>query len=426
MKPSTLILSVLILGLSAVALPSVADACSCGPKAKPVIAMQEADAVFVGQMVGSRRLPADKDGALFIEYQFEISHSYKGPIGRAVVRTPKDSSTCGRQFEDGLSYLVYAERGDSSLMDSLCSRTALVSDADEDFADLGSPPGKLESAPAGEGEGTLRGPKSPAQTTIGHPGTPPSIASSPSVDIISSQCHTVLDGTFDAKSFTDVVAQVGAGGFVCTRDVTVEGNVKLDAPGLRLVALEYGGLRLKGNVLIASPTVLLGATISGTVLMSERADGSVLVGNTFQGDLVSATSQIIGVGNTCSQQCASPSGALTLGLYVPRSATGVLREVPRTQVAEVPREADGSFMGWHSPETEYRPRYEDRPVQKDIDLGDLTNEWPPPVCDLEAGCGFVPVYGRTLQEADATLWGVYVPLEAGRFRNPELGFLYIP
>lgn len=429
MKLVSLIVSVLALALVAVALPSTAEACTCGPKPDPATAEKHADAVFIGTVFSSRRVPLPSDGENVgiqqVEWQFEIIHSYKGPTGRTVVRSPASSAACGRQYEEGARYLIYAEEVDGHLTDSECSRSALTTDAQEDFDVLGLPSDSLGTAP--EEGGGLRGPTTPTQTLRGLPGAPPSIATSSNIDIITSQCDTVVVGAFTGEQFTQLVQHSGDGGFVCTRGVTVTGTVELGMRNQRVVSVAPEGLTIQGNLLVAAPSVVMGAKVTGTTLLSERALGSVLVANQFEGNVVSATSQLIGVGNTCSQSCAAPGGELSLGLHVPTSATGVLRQVPRAQVAQVPREPDGSFMGWHSPETPYRPKFEDKPEKKEIDLGDLTNEWPPPLNDVDGGPSdgdipWVPVYGKSLQDGN---WSIYVPLEAGRFRQPELGFIYV-
>jgi len=409
MKFIALIASVLGLGLAA---PAVANACSCAPSTDVGAAAAEADAVFLAEAVGVTRVL--KSSPATLEYTFEIKQSWKGPRGRTVVRSLEDSAACGRAFSEGAEYLVYASEVDGVLTDTACSRTAPSHEATGDIEVLN----QKEDAPG------VDGPKTAVATTRGLPGGPASIASAPNHDVVTSQCNVIAEGELSAEQLVQILTETGPYGFVCARSLVVLGNVHLDVEGLRLVGLELGDLQIQGNLLIGRPTVLMGAEVTGTVLLSERAAGSVLVGNAFKSDMLAATAHLIGVGNQCQTQCTAPGRTLELGLHVPDAATGVLQQVPTAQVAEVPRDDEGNFIGFYQPETAYRPRYEDTPELKTVDLGDLSNEWPPPVCEADTGCGHVPVYGN-LKPTD-TQWGIFVPLETGRWRQPGLGFIYVP
>ncbi|MBT8469118.1 MAG: hypothetical protein KJN97_10245, partial [Deltaproteobacteria bacterium] len=61
-------------------------------------------------------------------------------------RTAGSSAACGYTFVKGETYLVYADRDEADPMRvSLCSRTALVADAEEDLDFLGKPSQELDS-----------------------------------------------------------------------------------------------------------------------------------------------------------------------------------------------------------------------------------------------------------------------------------------
>lgn len=425
-----LIVPVLALGLGLVALPSSADACECTDDVTPKAALSGADAVFVGQMAGSRRLPASEDGSSpqMIEYKFEISHSYKGPQGRAVVRSEYGTPSCGREFDDGVIYLVYASKVNEVLTDTKCSRTRPAADAIDDFKEIGYPPADAPDDAASGGGSKLGEPTFTAAPSLR---TETLVATSPSQDLITSQCQTIVEGELTAAQFAEVVTYTGANGFLCTRQLVVTGNVELAQPNLRVVALDMGGFEIAGNLLIWSPSVLMGATVSGTVLMSERAAGSVLVGNRFAGAVLVATSQFIGLGNNCEKQCVGPGGTVGFEAHVPSSATGVVRQVPRARVTALSPDDMSKVIGWLAPEAPYQPKYEDKPELKEVDLSDLASLWPPPIIDNggsdDPGSGWIPVYGQDLPATGSeSIWGVFVPLEAGRFRQPELGFFYVP
>jgi len=410
-----LVVPVLAAAVVVVALPSEAEACSCGPAPDAKVALENSAATFVGEVVGTRRLAGDGMGK--IEYAFEIKHSYKGPTGRTTLVTNASSAACGRSFEEGEAYLVYATADDKgNLLDSTCSRTRLATAAGEDFAAIGQPKGPLESLPDGASIGQAPGPKK----SLGA-----SFEPLENFDVISSQCTTLVQGPVSSVDFVQIMTYAGPGAFICTRGVTIDGNVQISEADVRIVALDFGGLSVNGNVIIAAPSVLIGGKVSGATLISERALGSVLVGNSFDGPLITATTEILGVGNQCSASCSGPNGKISLASLVPDSASGVIREVPRAGLAPVP--SDGQFLigGLGPKKDQPRPRFQDRPQLKEVDLGDMTNSWPPPPMENPSSDAdvpwLVPVYGP----ATGNL-GVFIPLTPGNFRQPDVGFVIVP
>lgn len=101
-------------------------------------AATEARAVFEG-----RTFAVDHRSGKSV-YRFEVSRVWKGDVGADVdVQTAVSSSLCGRTFESGTSYVVYAYAADGGgLGDNICSRTRTSSSATEDLVSLGpgSPP----------------------------------------------------------------------------------------------------------------------------------------------------------------------------------------------------------------------------------------------------------------------------------------------
>lgn len=100
----------------------------------PRAAAAEASAVFEGRTFGVHR-EAGK-----VRFTFEVSRVFKGEIGSTVeVYSNATSSMCGRSFEAGVPYLVYARHSPAGvLVDSMCSRTRASRSAAEDFAELGA------------------------------------------------------------------------------------------------------------------------------------------------------------------------------------------------------------------------------------------------------------------------------------------------
>ncbi len=113
---------------------SVAQACSCVQPPAPRAAAADATAVFEGRTFGVHR-EAGK-----VRFTFEVTRVFKGEIGPSVdVYSPAAAATCGRAFEAGVPYLVYAHASPAGvLVDTMCSRTRASRSAAEDFAELGA------------------------------------------------------------------------------------------------------------------------------------------------------------------------------------------------------------------------------------------------------------------------------------------------
>ena len=115
------------------ATPSIARACSCPhPKPFPRDAMRAADAVFEGRVFSQLLI------GQHARYGLQVDRYWKGELGERVeIDTQAHGAACGRHFEIGRSYLVYAVRDGLRLADNLCSRTRPSSSAASDLAALG-------------------------------------------------------------------------------------------------------------------------------------------------------------------------------------------------------------------------------------------------------------------------------------------------
>jgi hypothetical protein len=113
---------------------SVAHACSCAQPPGPRAAAADATAVFEGRTFGVHR----ESGK--VRFTFEVTRVFKGEVGPSVdVYSPAAAATCGRAFEAGVPYLVYAHASPAGvLVDTMCSRTRTSRAAAEDFAELGA------------------------------------------------------------------------------------------------------------------------------------------------------------------------------------------------------------------------------------------------------------------------------------------------
>jgi hypothetical protein len=110
----------------------VAVGCDCIPNPKPRPALRSAGAVFAGRIVA-----LNSSGVVL-----EVSRVWKGVAfnqGIVEVMTPVDA--CMFIFEADREYLVYAYREEKAgaLYTSICTRTNLLSKAEEDVRKLGHP-----------------------------------------------------------------------------------------------------------------------------------------------------------------------------------------------------------------------------------------------------------------------------------------------
>ncbi len=117
--------------------PSPSFACKCAPPPAPAEALQQATAVFEGQVS-----QIDPVGDA-IEVTLRVVRGWKGiEAETARVRTRRDTAACGIPFENGKSYVVYATQsateGSAISLEALrCGRTRLAEEAEEDFNALG-------------------------------------------------------------------------------------------------------------------------------------------------------------------------------------------------------------------------------------------------------------------------------------------------
>ncbi len=127
-------------------------ACSCGGGGAPCEAYGKASAVFVGtvtsikqrktESVEVERKRADTGEYLSpLIYTFVVHKSFSGVDGSEVeVGSGRGGGDCGYEFVQGAQYVVYAygDPRNNLLSTSICTRTRLVAEADEDLAFLRS------------------------------------------------------------------------------------------------------------------------------------------------------------------------------------------------------------------------------------------------------------------------------------------------
>ncbi|MNO64750.1 hypothetical protein D3C76_554870 [compost metagenome] len=143
-SPLLIILSILLIFMALLTVrPSVTYACSCVVPAEPLEALEQNSAVFVGKVVDIKETKGTIiSSADPVKVTFNVDSSWKGVEGNKVtLTTALSSASCGFEFVEGESYIVYAnangEENSGKLVASLCSRTKLLASASEDLKELG-------------------------------------------------------------------------------------------------------------------------------------------------------------------------------------------------------------------------------------------------------------------------------------------------
>lgn len=124
--------------------PIAASACSCAPPPDAQAALEAADAVVAGRVIGMTLVPRSSEDLASsftvedVAVAFAVSGTWKGePVERLTVYTAFTCCICGYPFELGKTYLVYATRQGNRLTTSMCSRTVPLEVAADDLAALG-------------------------------------------------------------------------------------------------------------------------------------------------------------------------------------------------------------------------------------------------------------------------------------------------
>lgn len=137
--------SLILLGflfLFFVKVPS-AHACKCAPTDSIKVEAIDSKAVFTGKVTQVEPIVNTN----MIRATFAVLESFKGvATSVVVVKTNNDSTACGYEFHKGEDYLIYASGNENNLSTYLCSRTRVLSRADEDLAVLRKlSPGEISS-----------------------------------------------------------------------------------------------------------------------------------------------------------------------------------------------------------------------------------------------------------------------------------------
>jgi len=120
-------------------------ACKCVVPGSPAEELEKFDAVFAGEITSVSHSfdpnvtpykPGDRTTV-----GFDVSTVWKGDVHeRMYITTPPTGGSCGFAFSEGEPYIVYASlnaSGDAGYQASICSRTALLRQAQADLDALG-------------------------------------------------------------------------------------------------------------------------------------------------------------------------------------------------------------------------------------------------------------------------------------------------
>ncbi|RLQ90979.1 hypothetical protein [Planomicrobium sp. Y74] len=133
------VIAVMIAGV--VAWPAAASACSCEQPPGVAEELKRSDAVFSGKAILVDEKPVLFSAATR-SVVFQVAQVWKGPAHSQIkIKTGQGDGDCGINFSAGQEYLVYAVKsemyGANELTTIICDRTAVLSQAQGDFAVLG-------------------------------------------------------------------------------------------------------------------------------------------------------------------------------------------------------------------------------------------------------------------------------------------------
>ena len=147
-----------------------AYACKCVVPGSPSEELEKFDAVFAGRVMSVEHSfdpnAASYSPGDYTTIGFDISTVWKGTVDENIdFTTPPTGGSCGFAFVEGEEYIVYAYEGAEESADlsvSICSRTALLAEAQADLDALGdgySPQGGADvpspEQPEGSGTGMM-------------------------------------------------------------------------------------------------------------------------------------------------------------------------------------------------------------------------------------------------------------------------------
>lgn len=141
MRNILLFIMIAVMISGAVGWPTAASACSCEQPPGVAEELERSDAVFSGKAILVDEKPVLFSAATR-SVVFQVAQVWKGPAHSQIkIKTGQGGGDCGINFSAGQEYLVYAVKsemyGANELTTIICDRTAVLSQAQGDFAVLG-------------------------------------------------------------------------------------------------------------------------------------------------------------------------------------------------------------------------------------------------------------------------------------------------
>ena len=118
------------------------EACSCKETPSPLVAAAQADLVFLGEMV--QQGTAETTGFPRRSYELVASEVFVGPSDTKVFELQGGLSSCSIFFQEGETYLVYANQSSTGYETHLCTRTRFAEHAAFDLKLLRGEPIPVE------------------------------------------------------------------------------------------------------------------------------------------------------------------------------------------------------------------------------------------------------------------------------------------
>ena len=115
-------------------------ACSCVRPGSPSEELAQSSSVFAGRVVSVREFndpnaTHDYSSTDPTAVEFEVDTIWKGSSNETIyLTTARSEASCGFTFDEGEEYIVYSRDGSTV---SLCSRTALLENAEAELNELG-------------------------------------------------------------------------------------------------------------------------------------------------------------------------------------------------------------------------------------------------------------------------------------------------
>lgn len=129
-----------IVGSLLVVSTAIVNACSCIQPAPPQESLEQSTAVFAGRVIDiDATTGIVVSSADPVKVIFEVSKIWKGPDYKTLIlTTARDGASCGYSFKENEEYIVYAYGEEDKLSTGICSRTNLLTSAQEDLQELGA------------------------------------------------------------------------------------------------------------------------------------------------------------------------------------------------------------------------------------------------------------------------------------------------